>query len=366
MKEKERKFLLVGPLPPPIGGDTMFNLALSKSKYWNESGIRLEVLDTSPHGGLKLPQDKLKFRDILRGIKILFQLLWKIPAAEFVLLFSNTRFVLTMGPVIWAVARAFRKPVAVWLFSTYFVKRFLEAPSFWRSVVSSFLRGVEAIFYQTRLIKNQLDESIGIGEDKLVFFPNFVQDHLIVSRFEEKDFRGRCVYVGQVKREKGVFDIIEAIGGDERFTCDFYGPVHSRDEDDFKRKVADKKNLSYRGLVDHEAVVRTISYYDVFLLPSFHPSEGYPAVIFESCAAGVPVIASDWLALGEIVMDGVNGILVPPKQPDAIVHALERLLNDDELYRRMRESALDFARNHSEKSIISGILIKKLTSLLKG
>ncbi len=365
MGETKKKFLLVGPLPPPIGGDTIFNFVLSRSSYWVENGIELEVLDTSPHGGLRLPQDRLKLEDILRGIRLFFQLLWKIPTAKFVLIFSNTRFVLTMGPMIWAVARILRKQVAVWLFSTYFVKRFQGAPSFWRSIVRSFLNGVEAIFCQTRLLERLLIEEVGVSPDKIVFFPNFVRDHLINRELEDRNFRGRCVYLGQIKREKGVFDIVEALNGDERFTCDFYGPIHERDIDEFKREVANRKNLSYRGLVDHDDVVRTISSYDVFLFPSFHPSEGYPAVIFESYASGVPVVASDWLALGEIVIDGVTGILIPPKRPEAIVQALEKLLNDDELYQRMRENALDFALKHSEKNIIEGVLIKRLMTLIR-
>jgi len=365
MGETKKKFLLVGPLPPPIGGDTIFNLALSESNYWVENGIELEVLDTSPHGELRLPQDRLKLGDVFRGIKLFFELLWKIPTAKFVLIFSNTRFVLTMGPMIWAVARILRKPVAAWLFSTYFVKRFQGTPSFWRSIARSFLNGVEAIFCQTRLLERHLIEEVGINPGKIVFFPNFVQDHLITQKLEDRDFRGRCVYVGQVKREKGVFDIIEALNGDERFTCDFYGPIHERDTDEFMREVENRGNLSYRGLVDHEDVVKTISSYDVFLFPSFHPSEGYPAVIFESYASGVPVIASDWLALGEIVTDGVTGILVPPKQPEAIVEALEKLLNEGELYKKMRGNALDFALKHSEKIIIEGILIKRLKTLVR-
>jgi len=360
----KKRFLLIGPFPPPIGGDTVFNLTMSESRYWEENGIELIKLDTSPKEGLKLPQDRLRLKDIIRGIRTYFSFVGKLPRVDCVMVWSNTRFVLTLGTVIIYTSAFFGKPIAVWLFSTYFYKRYMRVPSLWRHLSRRALERANLIFCQTKLLSDILMKRLGIPEGRIVFFPNFVQDEHISESVGHREFEGRCVFVGQIKREKGVFDIIEAIGGDGRFSCDFYGPVHERDRGEFIAELEGKDNLSYRGLLNHDEVVETISRYDILLLPSFHPSEGYPAVVFESFAAGVPVLATDWLALKEIVKDGDRGILVPIKSPLAIRSSLERLKGDGDLYNRLRENALDFARRHSEKCVINDILIARLKELV--
>jgi glycosyltransferase involved in cell wall biosynthesis len=66
--------------------------------------------------------------------------------------------------------------------------------------------------------------------------------------------------------------------------------------------------------------------------------EAAPRVILEAFARGVPVVASDFGALPELVQDGVNGLLVPPDDPPAWAEAARRL-QDDDLVRRLGEGA---------------------------
>jgi len=65
---------------------------------------------------------------------------------------------------------------------------------------------------------------------------------------------------------------------------------------------------------------------DIFVLPSLW--EGFGLVIAEAMAAGKPVIASKIDGIPEVVEDGVTGILVPPKDPDALAKAILQLLNN--------------------------------------
>jgi glycosyltransferase involved in cell wall biosynthesis len=78
------------------------------------------------------------------------------------------------------------------------------------------------------------------------------------------------------------------------------------------------------------------------LIPSLLESFGRVAI--EAMAAGVPVIASDVYALGEIVLDGYNGFLVPPNSPREMAERLLLLHDDPQLHETLRENAREWIR----------------------
>ena len=61
------------------------------------------------------------------------------------------------------------------------------------------------------------------------------------------------------------------------------------------------------------------------------------AAAYEAMAMEIPVITSNICGIEELVDDGVNGILVPPKNPEAIADAIERILINPDLGRKMGE-----------------------------
>jgi glycosyltransferase involved in cell wall biosynthesis len=75
---------------------------------------------------------------------------------------------------------------------------------------------------------------------------------------------------------------------------------------------------------------------DILALPSLH--EGMPNVAIEAMAAGLPVVATAVGGTPEVIIDGINGLLVPPRNPEALAGALSRLLLDPDLRQRMGQA----------------------------
>ena len=81
---------------------------------------------------------------------------------------------------------------------------------------------------------------------------------------------------------------------------------------------------------------------DVFALPSW--TEGMPLVVLEAMAQRRPVVATPVGGTPEVVLDGETGLLIPPRDPDALAEALRRLLADNDLRRRMGDAGYERVR----------------------
>lgn len=119
------------------------------------------------------------------------------------------------------------------------------------------------------------------------------------------------------------------------------------------QRVARHLSLSqtmFTGLVDPARVAALLRGADILVLPNVETriSAGYtsPLKLFEYMAAGRPIVASDLPALREVLQDGVNAILVPPGDPDAMAAAINRLIGRpaeaERLAKRARVDAADY------------------------
>lgn len=90
-----------------------------------------------------------------------------------------------------------------------------------------------------------------------------------------------------------------------------------------------------------EALYRYLGLLDIYCIPSV--DEGFGLSLVEAMASGRPCIASKVGGLAEIVSDGEDGILVPPCDPKAILSAIEVLLREEPLRRRLAAAAREKA-----------------------
>ncbi len=143
---------------------------------------------------------------------------------------------------------------------------------------------------------------------------------------KEELFRKRFVFLGGVNTAKGVGLIIDAqkaLGKDYLFHV--YGPL----QEEAIQEGLDKFPGMYQGILKKEDVSKTLSRYDVLVLPTWYEGEGYPGVILEAYAVGLPVITTNWKAIPEIVQDGKTGILVEPRNLDEFVQGIKHFNTDN-------------------------------------
>src|SRR5262249_54503221 len=76
--------------------------------------------------------------------------------------------------------------------------------------------------------------------------------------------------------------------------------------------------------------------------------DGIPNVLVEAMAMGIPVVSTPVSAIPELVEDGVNGLLVPQRDAEALARALARLLEDPALRARLGGAGQDNVRRSSD------------------
>jgi len=101
--------------------------------------------------------------------------------------------------------------------------------------------------------------------------------------------------------------------------------------------------IAVRFAGNQDDVAPWLQSFDLFCLPSY-ANEGVPQALMQAMACGLPVVTTDVGSIGEIVTDGVTGVLVAPQDASAIRAALEALLQDAAQRRSLGEAAAARAR----------------------
>lgn len=136
------------------------------------------------------------------------------------------------------------------------------------------------------------------------------------------------VWVGRLADPKDPVTLLRAVAelpaGALRLDILGDGPLRPELES-LAAELGVRSSVEFHGEVTD--VPRRLARAGAFVLAS--RSEGMPISILEAMAAGLPVVASDVGGISEVVVDGVTGFVVPPRDPAALAAALDRLLDDD-------------------------------------
>ena len=146
--------------------------------------------------------------------------------------------------------------------------------------------------------------------------------------------------IGRMVWQKGFEYLIQAIPDivqdvpDAKFLLVGDGPLRERIEA-LSKELRVRDNMIFTGF--RSDIKEILCAVDLLVIPSL--LEGFPMVILEAMAMAKPIIATNIDGITEQITDGVNGILVPPKDPSALAKGVIRVLNNKELAMTMGLSA---------------------------
>lgn len=90
-----------------------------------------------------------------------------------------------------------------------------------------------------------------------------------------------------------------------------------------------EKHFIFYNYVTTDKLLELYQKATLYVLPSYY--EGLPTSLLEALSCGIPCIATDVAGNNELIINGVNGILIPPHNPEKLAAAIENLLCNKDL-----------------------------------
>lgn len=181
-----------------------------------------------------------------------------------------------------------------------------------------------------------------------------------VARKEVKTFT--FVFVGRIVGDKGINELVEAfIRLHSRYNNVRLVLVGRYEQEldpvrDTTRKMIDRNSdINACGPKYGDELLQMYVDADCFVMPSYR--EGFPNTVLEAGAMGLPSIVTDINGSREIIENGKNGLIVPPKDANALYEAMERMLTDNTARERMRSNARTMIASRFERNFVQNCQI---------
>lgn len=332
----KRTLLIIGPLPPPIGGSPITVQEMVDELARNNS-IRVALINTSPSRDPRKKMTGFNLEKVRRLTFIFFKYIPESRNCDSVLVFANNLFTFSLVPGLLIWARLHHKP--------FFIKPvggdldlYLGAKRKWfQKFLLRVLRAADGILAQTQLLQATLGK---FGCTNTHYLPGCRSLPSITGSQDRHMDELRLIFLAHINRDKGPLILLEALRlfakrSNARVICDFYGPIHEEIQQEFISQMKSTPNARYCGAAEAGSGSRLIAGYDVLVLPTYFICEGHPGVIIEAMHAGIPVISTQHRAIPELITNGENGILVPIRDSQALAGAIKEIALDCTMRNRM-------------------------------
>ena len=206
------------------------------------------------------------------------------------------------------------------------------------------VRGADLLLAASRNIANFWIER-GVPHERIHVVHTAVDPAAFMPSDAQRDGEIEVLFVGRIDGEKGVFDVVKALGAlaprYPTLRCRIVGSGKPVDEKHLREMIEASgapAQFEVVGPVPHDQLPHYYASCDVFAAPAPR-DHGVSSVYLEAMSCGKPVIASFSGGAPEAVVDGQTGLLVPPRDPAALVEALDTLLADRHLRDRLGRKA---------------------------
>lgn len=327
----KKKLLIVGPLPPPIGGSPL-TVKMMVDELIKYPSIQIMLVNTSPSRDPRKKMTGFNGEKVKRVLSIVPSYTKKIKGSDAVLVFSNNLFNITTVPILLFLARYYRKQFYIKPVGGDLDLYIAAQTKIIQELLFKALRSADGILAQTKLLQEALARS---GCSNVYYIPG-CRTMPKIKHLNEQKKGCKLIFLAHISRDKGPLVLIEALqlllkDGTKGVSCDFYGPVHDEIREEFFHQLEVTPNARYCGVAEVGTGSQVMADYDALVLPTYFACEGHPGVIIEAMQTGIPVISTKHRAIPELITEGENGLLVPILNSNALALAIKTIASETHL-----------------------------------
>lgn len=317
-----KKILLLGPRknkldPTKTGGAIVLFENLIEQCEKNQTDFY--IIDTNKQNYTN---------QIFAYLSIIGQLIRKQYDYDHISLHSSRDYII-FGIIIITIGKLFGKQTSLRKFGGDAAKSYSNAYGLKKKLLHFIFTKIDILFLEMKYLVTfflQINPNTH-------WFPNVRRRELIPQL--PRTFQKRFVFISHVKPEKGVDKILEASNHlDNSYTIDIYGPINNSK---YTAEYFSHYKANYKSALSSTEVLTVLDQYDVLMLPTIYPGEGYPGIIIEAYSLGLPIISTSLTGIKEITDQQKTGILIESNNIDELISAIHYF--DETNYSDMSASA---------------------------
>lgn len=227
----------------------------------------------------------------------------------------------------------------------------------------------DGIVVLAKRFKEELVNS-GIKKEKIYVSSPMVnsKDYQPGNKRFERPFK--VLFCSNMKKEKGPYELLDAISIvlDKYPDTNFIFIGEGKELEKLKNLSKEKhieKNVEFRGYLTGSDKFRAFGEAHIFILPSY--SEGFPTVVLEAMASGLPLVVTPVGRLDEIIEEGMQGLIINsvPPNPKEISEKIIQLIENPKLMKKISNNNLERAKVEYDVNVISSQITKIYENILR-
>ena len=214
-------------------------------------------------------------------------------------------------------------------------------------------------------IRSEVNElKVKYNYTNVSYLPNFRIHKFspVVEINNSVDFK--ICFMARITPLKGVDSVIRLANSliskpisNRKIKIDFYGPIDNEFKKEFFEKIKNNSLINYLGILDPKDIYLNLSKYDVLVLPTKYPGEGFPGSILDTYISAVPVIVSKWRFFPEFVKHKKTGFIYNLDNEGKFYDYVRCLILNPNIVYNMKLNAIEESKLFSEE--IAWKILKK-------
>ena len=340
--QKQKKIVLIGPMPKPINGVSICNELIAEKL----KNFKVNTINTA---GKTFKEDlgKFSFQKFFSGIKPYIHL-GKILSSDIVYMTIGQTFfgVLKYFP-FFITSKLLNKQIVVHIHGNYLGKQYSELSGYKKNIFKNILKMSNKGIVLSENLRPNLTPFL--SNKNIYVLYNFVEE--ILYNLSENEIKNkktdklRIVFLSNLMTEKGILDLLNALQILYEKNIDFEAKLAGNIDLSIKKQVLDlieqNPNVQYVGVVRGKAKKNLLLNANTFVFPTYYTMEGQPIAILEALVTGNIVLTTKHAGIPDIFSEK-NGIFIQKKSPDDIAEKLIKISQELNSYKPM------MINNHSE------------------